>query len=163
MKTITSLLSLGLVLCVLLSMASVFAVADFSGEWTLNESASELGEFGARMTAKKLKLTQDATAITLVRINQAGETTANDKLYFDGKDFVTAGRAPGSVKTVSMKIVDDRTLAVHIVTKSETNGTTSELVGNDTWTLSADGKTLMIDVNLISQRGNSKMKTVYTK
>ncbi|MDB5246497.1 MAG: hypothetical protein JWQ40_891 [Segetibacter sp.] len=46
------------------SAHSVKENANFSGEWTLNEQKSELGEMGGRILPKKLKVTQTGDAFT---------------------------------------------------------------------------------------------------
>ena len=84
----TSLL-LAVTAAVVLSSATVLnAPPNFSGEWKLNESKSELGQFG-RGAAKKIKvesLDANGIAYEATSTNQNGEEIVRkEKLTFDGK------------------------------------------------------------------------------
>ncbi|MFL5809484.1 MAG: hypothetical protein ACJ749_08175, partial [Flavisolibacter sp.] len=49
----------------------IFTNADFSGEWKLNEGKSDLGQFGGRGAARKLKISAEADALNLERTSQS--------------------------------------------------------------------------------------------
>src|SRR3712207_5925343 len=63
--------------------------ANFSGDWKLNEQKSELGQFGGRVAAKKLKVDGQTEALSVQRfsVGQDGnEITTSEKLTYDGKE-----------------------------------------------------------------------------
>lgn len=58
---------------------------DFSGEWKLNESKSELGDYGAQLAVPKVKIVQYKDSITLIKTHPNGEIS-NETLSYDGKE-----------------------------------------------------------------------------
>jgi hypothetical protein len=61
--------------------------ANFSGDWTLNTTKSELGEMAGRVPTK-LKVTQSADAITTERTSSFNgeERKTTEKITLDGKE-----------------------------------------------------------------------------
>ena len=158
----------------LVLVASLMAMApadsavktDFTGEWTLDQSKSNLGEFGAFMAAAKLSVKQAADAITIVR-NQTspmGESVTTDKLTVDGKETTSTGGMEGSVRKATVKLAaDGNSFTVSSNTKMNFNGDTFEIAATEVWSLSADGKTLTIDNTSTTPMGANTIKAVYTK
>ena len=96
--------------------------------------------------------------------NQAGEeVTTDEKLTFDDKE--TENTVFGTTKRKSKaKWSDDgKTLKVKSTMSFERNGETTEIKGEDTWSLSDDGKTLTIESTTTSSRGTNTTKMVYDK
>ena len=89
------LLALLVVPALLLSFTTTSSYkSDFTGNWALNESKSELGEFGARFTPGKLKTEQKQDAITITRTSknmEDQEVTSAETLTFDGKTSESTG------------------------------------------------------------------------
>ena len=141
-----------------------FDKANFSGDWKLNESKSDLGEFGGRIAATAIKVEQQSDAITITRTTpgfDGGDPMTNTiKVSFDGK--VTESTVFGnSVRKTTAKWSDDQTLVVDNVMNLEFNGETMVIKSVETWTLK-DG-TLTIVIASSSPRGETTIKTVYTK
>jgi len=155
-----------LALCMIILPAASFIKADFSGEWVLDESKSNLGEFGAMMAPKKLSVKSEAGVITVVRNSNGpmGETVTTDKITLDGKESPSTGGFQGSTRKTTSKLSDDQnTLTVNSVLNLTFDGNSFEIKGTETWTLSADGKTLTIDAKTTTPQGENTIKQVYNK
>jgi hypothetical protein len=150
----------------LLSMAPK-ANVDFSGEWKLNESKSEMGQY-APIVPLKIKAEQKADAVAVTKtspgMDGGGEVTATETLSFDGKQVET-NVAPGSSKRkASAKWSDDgQTLTITYTLMMDFNGQTTEIKGTETWALSNEGKTLTTTNTSTSSFGENTYKGVYEK
>lgn len=148
--------------------ATVINSVNFSGEWKLNESKSDLGQFGGRGAARTLKVTSlDANGISIDRIstNQNGEqVTRTEKLTFDGKEVESAGGFGNSTRKATAKWSDDgKAMIIDAVMTFDRNGEKMEIKQKETWTLAADGQTLTIEANSSSSFGDMSTKLVYDK
>jgi hypothetical protein len=155
-----------LVFVMIISTAASFLKADFTGEWTLDQGKSNLGEFGAMMAAGKLSVKQEGDVITVVRNSTGpmGEMVTTDKITLDGKESLSTGGMQGSTrKTTSKLSADQNSLIVSTLLNLSFDGNAFEIKGSETWTLSADGKTLTIDTTSSSPMGDNTIKAVYTK
>lgn len=159
---------------VIILISAAFIGADFSGEWTLNEQKSTIGENLGRMASKKLKITQESTAISIERTgtNRNGETvTSNEKLTLDGKETdISANNGGGgggggnATRKVSAQwAADGKALTINSTRTFTRDGNTMENKTTENWSLSEDGKILTIDLTSTSQRGTNTMKLVYDK
>jgi hypothetical protein len=151
-------------LIVMIPLCSFAAKPDFSGQWTLNESKSNLGE-GRFFSAATMKVTQEGNALTIerTRTGRNGEArTTSETLTMDGKENVVNGDNRNSVTTVTWS--DDGS-ALTIKSKREFNrqGETFEMNTTETWTLSGDGKTLTIKSDSSSGMGERSATLVYDK
>lgn len=139
--------------------------ANFSGEWKLNESKSELGEFGGRV-ARTLKAEQNDNSITISRttpgFNGGDPITTTITLSYDGKVTETEGFG-GSKRKSSAKWSDDgNTLTINNTIIFERDGQTNEFKSTEVWTTTKDGN-LSVVTNSSSPRGETTTKAVYTK
>jgi hypothetical protein len=140
---------------------------DFSGEWKLNESKSEMGQY-APIVPLKIKAEQKADALTITKTSPGfdggGETTATETLSFDGKQVETS-TAPGNTKRkASAKwSADGQTLTITYALLLDFNGEATEVKGTETWALSNDGKTLTTTNSSTSSFGENTYKGVYEK
>jgi hypothetical protein len=150
----------------LLSMTSKKNV-DFSGEWKLNESKSDMGQY-APIVPLKIKAEQKADALVITKTSPGfdggGEVTASETLGFDGTQVET-NVAPGSSKRkASAKWSDDgQTLTITYIIMLDFNGQATEVKGTETWALSDDGKTLTTTNTSTSSFGENTYKGVYEK
>lgn len=147
--------------------ATVANSVDFSGEWKLNESKSDLGQFGGRGAAKAIKVTSaDANGITIERTstNQNGENvTRKESLTFDGKEAESTGGFGNSKRKATAKWSEDgKSMIIDAVTTFDRNGQSMEIKTKETWKL-GDDNTLIIDANSSSSFGENTMKLVYEK
>ena len=161
----TSLLLAAAAVLVLTSATALNAPPNFSGEWKLNESKSELGQFG-RGAAKKIKVESlDAQGISYERTttNQAGEEVVRkEKLSFDGKETEStySGGFGNAKRKASAKMSDDA-MTIEATTSFDRDGQTVEIKLKETWKLGDGGQTLTIESNSTCSFGENSMKLVY--
>jgi hypothetical protein len=165
MKNKFAFLSLVVVAATLFSFR--MAQTNFSGTWKLNEGKSELGQFGARGAATKIVVdqkTDGAVSVTTTSTNfQGEEVVATDNLT-DGKEVEGAGGFPGSKKKSTLKWKADGTgFDINSIISGEFNGNSFEVKIGQTWTLSADGKTLTVVNSISSPQGEFSSKAAYDK
>lgn len=139
--------------------------ANFSGDWTLNEQKSDLGEMGARIAAKKLKVTQTADALTSDKTSNFNgeERKTTEKIALDGKESENTVFGNSKKKSTAKWADDGQTLTVTSNTAFERNGETLEIKGTENWKLADGGKTLSIESTSVSSRGTFTVKAVYEK
>jgi hypothetical protein len=139
---------------------------NFSGSWALNESKSEFGEFGSRFAARKIKADQKDAAITIsktVATQDGSEVTNDETLTFDGKTIESTGLFNSKRKSVMKWADDGQSFVINYTVAFERDGETTEVTGKEAWSLSADGKTLTVQVNSTSSFGEFASKAVYDK
>jgi hypothetical protein len=140
--------------------------ANFAGEWKLNEQKSELGQFGGRFAAKKLKLNGDAVNLQVGRFStgQGGEeVTTAETFNFEDKETESTVFGNSKKKTKAKWSDDGKSMNVKSKIEFERNGEKFEVESTEVWKLSEDGKTLTIDLSSTSSRGTNTMKLVYDK
>lgn len=150
----------------LLSMTSKMNV-DFSGEWKLNESKSDMGQY-APIVPLKIKAEQKTDALAITKTSPGfdggGEVTASETLGFDGKEVETNVAPGNSKRKASAKWSDDgQTLTITYIIMLDFNGQATEVKGTETWALSNEGKTLTITNTSTSSFGENTYKGVYEK
>lgn len=139
--------------------------ANFSGEWKLNESKSDLGQF-APYAPRTIKVTQTADSITIAKTasTMTGEDmTLTETLSYDGKE--TKSTVYGtSTRTASAKWSDDgQSLTITYDLMLDFNGQQTEIKGTEVWKLADDGKTLVSQNNSSSSFGDLQAKGIYEK
>lgn len=142
-----------------------FGQVNFSGSWALNESKSNFGDSRFRMASPKLAITQDASTFTIERtfVTQDGEERKmTEKYTLDGKESLNPmfNSQKKSVATIS---ADKKVLNVSSSMTLEFNGETNELKTIENYSLSDDGKTMTIETQSTSSRGERKYTAVYDK
>ena len=140
---------------------------DFSGEWKLNQSKSEMGQF-ATIVPLKVKAEQKADALSITKTSTSfdgsGEITASETLGFDGKEVETTVVPGNSKRKASAKwSADGQTLTISYTLQLDFNGETTEVKGKEIWTLSDEGKTLTTTNSSNSSFGENTYKGVYQK
>lgn len=150
----------------LLSMTSTKNV-DFSGEWKLNETKSDMGQY-APIVPLKIKAEQAADSLVITKTSPAmdgsGEVTASETLTFDGKEVETSVTPGNSKRKASAKWSDDgKTLTITYTLMLDFNGQSNEIKGTETWALSNVGKTLTTTNTSSSSFGDNTYKGVYEK
>lgn len=148
--------------------------ANFSGEWKLNESQSELIEqfplciFGGgdRMRSKTMKIAGYAYFLTVDVASSTPDgalVSRQEKLTFDDKEseatFVGSPRKKSTAKWSD----DGQTMTVNSVRSFDTNGEKADFKVTEVWKLINDGKSISVQVNLSSSSGGNIMKLVYDK
>ena len=139
--------------------------ASFSGDWKLDESKSELGEFGGR-AARSVKADQKEDAITVTRttpgFNGGDPVTTTVTLTYDGKVVESEGFGSAIRKSTAKWSDDGKTLTISSNMVLERDGQSFEIKSTESWTVTKDGW-LSIVTNSSSPRGESTIKAVYTK
>ena len=160
----TSLLMAAAAVVVLSSATVLNAPPNFSGEWKLNESKSEMGQFGR--AAKKIKVESlDAQGISYERTstNQAGEEVVRkEKLTFDGKEVESTGGF-GNAKTKSKATITDDAMTINAVSVFDRDGQSMEVKRKEVWKLSDGGNVLTIEASSSFGDNNNTSKLVYDK
>jgi len=143
---------------------SVFAGADFAGDWKLNESKSTLGQFNRAAKTMKIQGNVESIAIQRVSTNRAGEAvTTDEKLTFDDKETESTVFGNSKKKSKAKWSDDGKKLTVKSVIVFDRNGEKMEIKTTEVWTLSDDGKTLTIESTSESPQGSNTTKMVYDK
>ncbi len=164
--------NLGIKLCSLLLPAVIFfsfttnaQKPNFSGDWKLNESKSELGEMGGR-AALTFKVDQKENDIAITRTTPdfggGDPMTTSMTLSYDGKVTESAGFG-GSVRKSTAKWSDDgKSLVVNSIMNFERDGQSMEIKGTETWSLTNEGLLSVVSFSS-SPRGEFTTKAVYSK
>jgi hypothetical protein len=157
------LLALTVIVCSSLSVNA--QRANFSGDWKLDESKSELGEFGGR-AARSVKADQKDDAITVTKttpgFNGGDPVTTTVTLTYDGKVAESEGFGGAKRKSTAKWSDDGKTLTISSNMVLERDGQSFEIKSTENWTLTTDGW-LSIVTNSSSPRGEITMKAIYTK
>ncbi|RLD65776.1 MAG: hypothetical protein DRI98_14360 [Bacteroidetes bacterium] len=154
-------------ICALLAIPSnSFAgdKVDFTGEWVLNESKSDLGE-GRAFAAFKIAVKQEGNTITIERTRtgrDGEERTNSETLTLDGKENINEGER-GSSTSVLTWSEDGNSLTIKSKREFNRQGETFEMNSTQVWTLAEDGKVLKIQSDISSSRGERSASLVYDK
>ena len=160
---IFQLLGMAVISSFLLTSVNTMAQkVDFSGEWILNESESELGEGRFRLSPE-MNVKQDGNTIMIERsfTTRNGETrTRNETLTMDGKENVSEGENRSSTTTVNWSD-DANSLTLKSDLVMSRQGETFEAKTNEIWTLNKN--VLTIKSSTSSSRGDRSVTLVYDK
>lgn len=161
----SSFFSLLLTAIIFFSFTTIADRPNFSGEWLLNETKSELGEMGGR-AARSFKVEQKENAITITRTTPGfgggDPVTTTMTLTYDGKVTESEGFG-GSIRKSTSKWSDDgQTLTVSSNMTFERDGQSMEIKGTETWTMTKDGLLSVVTFSS-SPRGEFTTKAVYDK
>lgn len=146
----------------LLISAGLFAQANFSGNWALNESKSNFGDSQFRMASSAIEAVQDAKVLTVTttRPGRDGQEMKSTLKYnLDG----TPSENPGfgnSVRKSTVKWSDDKlTLTIASSMTFDMNGESRTMNSSEIWKLSEGGKVLLVENVMPGFDGGAEMKT----
>lgn len=159
----------GIIAMTLLALMTVTAMAktDFSGTWVLDTSKSDGLPPGFSQTMT-IKQSNDRLEVNIKTTVNGNDEEAKDTYLLDGKetDFtpLLGGRMKASNGKRASKWSDDgkSITSIEKSTIEGPNGTT-ELKATRHWELSADGKTLTVEMTMGMPNGERKLKRVYIK
>ena len=137
---------------------------DFTGEWTLNESKSDLGE-GRFFSPSKIAIKQEGNTLTIERTRigrDGGERITSETLTMDGKENINEGENRSSTSIVTWS-EDGTTLTIKSAREFSRQGETFEMNSTEVWTLAEEGKILKIQSDTSSSRGERSVILVYEK
>ena len=133
------------------------AATNFSGDWNLNLSKSEMGPVPApEMMTRKIEQADPAIKIETHQKGARGDSTSDLSYTTDGKPFtnkVNGSDVKGIAKWDGDSLVVDST--------RDFQGT--ELKQQEKWTLSDGGKTLTINNHITLPNGEFDIKMVFDK
>jgi hypothetical protein len=163
-------ISLTLIVLFLLFSASLKSQApvNFSGLWTFDKTKSTAGtnnsDYPGTLTRE---ITQTASSLTYrdiyAKAGTNGYTTPDKVFKFDGKED-TDKSDPNVTLSKSLKWSEDkRSFTISFKTSYIDEGTTKEILINETYKLSDDGKTLTIDEIKKTEMGEFRTLNVYQK
>ena len=138
---------------------------NFSGEWSFNESKSNMGEGRFRGASSKLTIKQEGNNLTIERLRrgrEGQEMKSTEKLTLDGKESEnTAGR--GTRKSAATWSDDGKTLTIKSTMVFDRGGETMEMKSIELWKLTDGGKILSIESSSSTPMGERKATLVYDK
>lgn len=145
-------------LALITACAAFAAVPDFSGDWKMNASKSDFGQFPAptnytqKVTHSDPKLTVETKMGT-----ENGDFNMTSNYTTDGKECTNKGFRDSETKSVLKW--DGPALVI------ETKGSFGDnsYTMTDKWTLSADGKVLTVNRKFASSMGEMEQKMVLEK
>lgn len=149
----------------LLAFTSKTYKSNFSGDWKLNESKSDLGQF-SRFAVRTIKADQKDESISITRTQPSfngDDMTTTETLSFDGKETETTIFETSKRKSTAKWSEDGKNLVINYTLLFDFNGQSTEIKGSETWALSEDGKTVTININSSSPQGEFSSKAVYDK
>ena len=162
-KTLSALIAFTMVLCSSFTLSA--QRTSFSGDWKLDESKSELGEFGGRI-ARSVKAEQKEDAIAVTRttpgFNGGDPVTTTVSLPFDGKVVESEGFGGSKRKSTAKWSEDGKTLIINSTMNFERDGESFEFKSTENWTITNEGM-LSIAATTKSPRGESSTKAIYKK
>lgn len=153
---------------VVLSLCMVVAAAkaDFSGTWILDKSKSEGLPPGMDQTMTVVH-TGDKLSLETKLITSEGERVVADSYLLDGKEVEFTPKTPngdaGKGKRVAKWSADGNSIEVVENSTFEAPDGSVDVQMTRIWTLSADGKTLKIDITADSPNGKQVVKRTFTK
>lgn len=158
----------GVALLVLaLGLVAVAAKANFSGTWTLDKTKSEGLPTAIKEQVLTVTQSEDKLTIESKLTTEQGEQTTSDVYTLDGKpaDFTQKGPggAEGKGKRTAKWAADGNGIEVSEEINYETPNGTMAVNITRKWALSADGKTLTIDMHIASAMGSQQIKRVMVK
>ncbi len=144
-------------LALAVSGSAFAAKPNFSGDWKLNAGKSDFGPMpGPEKMDRKINHNDPEIKITTTQSGPQGEMTTNLAYKTDGTESVNKVRE-ADVKSVAKW--DGNALVVS--SKRDFQG--MEIVMNERWTLSEDGKSLTIVNKINTPQGDFEIKVVMDK
>ena len=139
--------------------------AKFSGDWKLDVSKSELGQFGGR-AATAITIEQKDTVIMISRtspgFNGGDPITTNMNLPYSGATVETEGFGGSKRKSSAQWSTDGQTLTITNHMHFERDGQAFDIKSTENWTLTKEGL-LSIATNATTPQGEINTKAVYAK
>lgn len=163
MQTIQRAVRRTLAAAAVLTVASSAALAqaktpDFTGQWELNQSKSDLGPMAGMLTKLTFTVKQDPATFSFIQAvstPQGDQTSPSQDFTLDGKEATVAGPQGMSIVKSAKWAAD--TLLISGKVQGTDQGTSSR------WTLSPDGKSLYVQQQMSGPMGAMSMKLVFDK
>lgn len=161
MKAINSFVGFAL-LVVFVGLALAFQKPNFSGNWSLDKAKSFSNPAGLEQTATIIQTGDQIKFDTKLKTTRGGEQAVSEIYTLDGKEVEFKPSAPPNAmgKRTASWLPGGRGVLI----KDETM-VDGKVIGTTTrkWTLSADGKTLIVDYFIDNANGSFEAKRVFNK
>jgi hypothetical protein len=160
---------LALALAILSTTGSAFCAPkpNFSGTWELDGKKSE-GVPGEMRQVMTVRQEGDRLDLEIKTTTKQGDRTSTDSYVVSGQETEFTPALVGAEGTAKGKRVATWSAdgsgfdaTEHATLKSDEG--TDEIKGKRTWRISADGKTLTIEMDLAGAKGPIKSKRVFNK
>ena len=153
-------------LVITLGLVVASAKADFSGTWSLDKSKSEGLPPGMDQTMTVVH-TGDKLLLETKLITQEGERVVSDMYMLDGKEAEFTPKAPngqsGKGKRTAKWSADGNGIEVNENSTFDGPEGSVNVQMTRIWSLSADGKTLKIDIAADGPNGKQIIKRTFTR
>lgn len=150
-----------------LSLIASSAKANFSGTWMLDKSHSEGLPPDLKDQTLTVVQTDDKITIDATIVRDSGEVKQSDTYVLSGKEVEFKPQAimgiEGKGKRTAQWAADGNSIDVKEEDIYEAPQGPVAVTITRKWTLSADGKTLVIDMNIDSPQGAMQMKRAFTR
>jgi hypothetical protein len=157
--------TLALALFMGLNLSAFSQTSDFSGTWNLNEEKSKMGESPSRMAPVKIVINHKGNHLSLetTRVKPDGEKiTSVEKYTLDGA--ACENNTENRMKKSTALLVDSvKTINIKSQSEWTRNGNKINFSLEEVFTLSKDGKTLVVDTKSSSTRGEFQAILEYDK
>ncbi|MCK4344430.1 MAG: hypothetical protein KAX05_04030 [Bacteroidales bacterium] len=140
--------------------------AKFSGEWTLNNEKSYIGEYGEMMASTKLIINQKGKKLTIERFgtSQDGENyTYTEKYTLDGKECENIIFETTKKKSTANWSEDKKSLTITSTIWFEFEGNELEVSLIEVLEFTEDGYSLSINQKASTDYGDLENTLVYDK
>jgi hypothetical protein len=165
LKVIRSLILPGLFVLFTVPISAQTGTINFSGNWALNESKSNLGDGPFKMAASTLTVKQEGNNLSTERAMSGPdgqEMKMTAKYTMDGKVCENSGMMDMKTKSTVIWSADKKSITIASVTIFNMNGDNMEMKATEIWKLDGD-KTLKIDATNTTPDGEMKTSLVYEK
>lgn len=138
---------------------------NFSGNWTLNESRSKLGDGPFKMAASTLTVKQEGNNVSIERAMtgpDGQEMKMTGKYTLDGKVCENSGMMDMKTKSTVTWSDDKKSITIASSTIFNMNGENNEMKSSEIWKLEGD-RILKIEATNSTPDGEMKTSLVYDK
>src|SRR5438309_11198466 len=150
-----------------LSLVASSAKANFSGTWVLDKSHSEGLQPDTKDQTLTVVQTDDKISIDTTIVRDSGEVKQSDTYILSGKEVEFKPQAimgiEGKGKRTAQWAADGNSFDVKEEDIYDAPQGPVAVAITRKWTISADGKGLVIDLNIDSPQGAMKVKRAFTK
>ena len=151
---------------VALCLAAVSAKADFSGTWILDKSKSEGLPPGMDQTMTVVQ-TGDKLSLETKLITEQGEQVVADSYMLDGSEVEFTPKTPNGAAGKGKRTVkwsaDGNGIEVNEVSTFDGPEGPVNVQLTRLWSMSAEGKTLKIDITVEGPNGKQEVKRTFVK
>ena len=157
-------LFLGVFCLAFLVVGVLAAKPDFNGKWKLDAAKSEGLPPGMEQTMNVKQNGDEINIETTVKMPQ-GEQTVPDSYSVTGKEVEFTKEAPNGQKQKVKRISKWTESGMEVVEQAqiETPDGAATVTAKRKWTLSADGKTLIIEMDVEGPQGKQTSKRTFVK